>query len=422
MLRRIGMCILLLLPLLIVAGCEATVQEEPVGVVRAEEERIGDPQVGEGDLDTLVEGNSAFALDLYRFMAEDEGNIFYSPYSISLALAMTYAGARGETEAQMADVLHFDLPQEQLHPAFNALDQVLASRGEEEEGFRLHIVNAIWGQEGYEFLSDFLQTMAENYGAGLRVLNFRSEPEESRVTINDWVAEETEERIEDLLPPGAINPSTVLVLTNAIYFNAAWQHPFQEAQTADGAFYLLDGKEVTVPMMSQMESLAYGEGEGYQALELPYEDEELSMVILLPQEGAFETFEGTLDAERVGTMVQDMTSTSVALTMPKFSFDWDVSLKETLPAMGMPVAFGGGADFSGMTGSRDLFIDDVIHKAFVAVDEEGTEAAAATAVVMRESAPASPVEFTVDRPFIFLIRDRETGTILFIGRVMDPSA
>ncbi|MFP3896684.1 MAG: serpin family protein [Anaerolineales bacterium] len=421
MLRRIGLCILLLLPLLIVAGCEA-VQEEPAGVVRAEEERISKPQVSEEDLGALVEGDTAFALDLYRFLAEDEGNLFYSPYSISLALAMTYAGARGETEAQMADVLHFDLPQDRLHPAFNALDLALASRGEEEEGFRLHIANAVWGQEGYEFLSDFLQTLAENYGAGLRVLDFKTEPEESRTIINDWVAEETEERIEDLLPPGAIDPSTVLVLTNAIYFNAAWQHPFQEGATEDGTFYLPNGQEVTVPMMKQEKFLAYGEGEDYQALELPYEGEELSMVILLPQEGDFEEFEGTLDARRIETIVQDMEFTNVALAMPKFSFEWDASLKDTLEAMGMPAAFDAGADFSGMTGSPDLFIDDVVHKAFVAVDEEGTEAAAATGVVMAESAPASPVEFTVDRPFIFLIRDRETGTILFIGRVMDPSA
>lgn len=422
MLRRIGLCVLLLLPLLIVAGCE-TVQEERVGVVRAEEERISEPQAGEDDLDALVEGNSAFAFDLYRFLAKEEDNLFYSPYSISLALAMTYAGARGETEAQMADVLHFTLPQEELHPAFNALDLVLASRGEEEEeGFRLHVVNALWGQKGYEFLSEFLQTLAENYGAGLRVLDFATKPEESRVTINDWVAEETEERIEDLLPPGAVDPSTVLVLTNAIYFNAAWLHPFQEEQTEDGTFYLPNGQEVTVPMMKQMESFAYGEDEGYQALELPYEGEQLSMVILLPQEGGFEEFEGTLDAERVEAIVQDMTRTSVNITMPKFSYEWDTSLKETLSAMGMPVAFGSGADFSGMTGSRGLFIDNVIHKAFVAVDEEGTEAAAATAVIMKESAPLSPVEFTADHPFIFLIRDRETGTILFVGRVMDPSA
>jgi len=424
MARRTGLIVLMLLPLLSMAGCD-TMPEGGVDVVRAEEERIAEPQVGEDDLAALVQGNSAFALDLYRFLAEDEGNVFYSPYSISLALAMTYAGARGETAEQMADVLHFTLPQDQLHPAFNALDLALAERGTEEEGFRLHIVNALWGQKGYDFLSPFLQLLAENYGAGLRVLDFAKKPEASRITINDWVAEETEERIEDLIPPGAIDPSTVLVLTNAIYFNAAWQHPFKEAQTEDGTFYLPDGQEVTVPMMKQTESFAYGEGDDYQALELPYEGKELSMVILLPQEGEFEEFERTLDAKRVETTVQDLTPTDVALTMPKFSYEWDTSLKEALSAMGMPVAFGGGADFSGMTGSPALFIDDVIHKAFVAVDEEGTEAAAATAVIMRESAPrppASPVAFTVDHPFIFLIRDRATGTILFVGRVMDPSA
>ena len=420
MIRRMALSILILLPLLSMVGCEA-VPQEGADVVRAEKERVTAPQVSDDTLEALVEGNTAFAFDLYRFLEGKEDNLFYSPYSISVALAMTYAGARGETEEQMADVLHFTLPQDRLHPAFNALDLALAGRGTAEEGFRLHVVNAIWGQEGYKFLADFLHTLAENYGAGLRVLDFRSEPEESRIIINDWVAEETEERIEDLLSPKDIDSSTILVLTNAIYFNAAWQHPFQEAQTEDGIFYLLDGEETTVPMMKQTESFPYAQGEGYKALELPYEGGELSMVILLPKKGEFENFEETLDAESIEAVVEDMTSTSVALTMPKFSFDWDVSLKKMLSAMGMPLAFG-DADFSGMTGDRALFIDDVIHKAFVSVDEEGTEAAAATAVVMREAMPASPVEFTVDRPFILLIRDRATGTILFVGRVMEPSA
>jgi serpin B len=216
---------------------------------------------------------------------------------------------------------------------------------------------------------------------------------------------------------------TRLVLTNAIYFNAAWDNPFEPNLTEDGPFYLLDGGEVTVPMMRQTESFGYAEGEGYQAVELLYDGRELSMVILLPEAGEFETFEGSLDAARVDAIVAALAHREVALKMPKFEFDSDFSLQDPLVAMGMPDAFAEVADFSGMTGNRDLFIADVIHQAFVSVDEAGTEAAAATAVIMAELAvPAEPVEVTVDRPFVFLIRDIETGAILFVGRVVNPSA
>jgi len=327
----------------------------------------------------------------------------------------------------MAKTLHFILPQDRLHPTFNGLDIELARRGEgaegkDGEGFRLNIVNALWGQDEYGFLSEYLNVLAENYGAGLRLLDFRNAPEESRVTINDWVSDQTEDRVEDLIPQGVIDELTRLVLTNAIYFNAAWAEPFEPDQTDDGTFHLLGGGQVTVPMMEQMESFGYAEGEGYQAVELPYDGWELSMVILLPDTGEFEAFEGSLDAERVDGIVKDLVHGQVALTMPKFEFESGFSLVETLAAMGMPDAFTGAADFSGITGDRDLFIGEVIHKAFVAVDEAGTEAAAATAVVMPASAPPEePVEVTVDRPFIFLIRDIETGAVLFVGRVVDPS-
>jgi len=409
------------------------VSEEDVKVpgvaIASEKERVVSPDVPEADMRELVEGNSAFAFDLYRLLAEQrgEGNLFYSPYSISLALAMTYAGARGETETQMADALAFTLPQEQLHPAFNALDQALVSRGEgaegkDEEGFRLNIANAIWGQRDYAFLDAFLDVLAENYGAGLRVLDFANAPEESRVTINEWVSEETEGKIENLIPQGAIDPLTRLVLTNAIYFNAAWANPFEAEATKDGPFTLLDGSEVTVPMMRQTESFGYAEGEGYQAVELPYDGGEMSMVLLLPEREGFEAFEDSLDGERVQAIVEALEYRQVAVTMPTFEFDSRFGLNQVLAAMGMPAAFSGQADFSGMTDDKDLFISDVVHKAFVSVDEEGTEAAAATAVVMKLSAmPEEPMEVALDHPFLFLIRDIETGTILFVGRVLDPS-
>jgi serpin B len=387
------------------------------------------PDVSEADLALLIEGNSAFALDLYQALREKEdnkdGNLFYSPHSISVALAMTYAGARGETAEQMADTLDFLLEQERLHPAFNWLDTELARRGEgaegkDGEGFRLNIVNAIWGQKDYGFLPAFLDVLAENYGAGLRILDFANETEKSRLAINDWVSDQTEERIENLIPQGVLTSGTRLVLTNAIYFNAAWEYPFDEQVTVDGDFYLLDGGQAVVAMMKQIESFGYTDGEGYQAVELLYDGGELSMVILLPAHGNFEAFEEGLQAQQVFDIIGGLRPTGVALTVPKFEFDSEFSLKDTLAGMGMPIAFSGGADFSGMTGSPGLFIDAVLHKAFVSLDEAGTEAAAATAVIMKEEAPEQQAEVTINRPFIFLIRDIETGAILFVGRVLNP--
>jgi len=397
--------------------------------VQSDKERVMSPNVAASDLADLVNGNSAFAFGLYHLLREEkDGNLFYSPYSISLALAMTYGGARGETEQQMADTLHFTLPQDRLHPAFNDLDLELAKRGEgaqgkDGQGFRLNIVNAIWGQQGYKFLPEFLDTLAENYGAGLRLLDFAGNPEASRVTINDWVSDQTENRIKDLIPQGVIDKLTRLVLTNAIYFNAAWVEPFKKDLTTDGPFHLLDGSQVTVPMMRQTTSFGYAEGEGYQAVELPYDGRELAMVIFLPEAGKVETFENSLDARQVEAIIESLQYREVALTMPKFEIESDFSLVEALSAMGMPVAFSASADFSGMDGTRNLCIGDVIHKAFVSVDEAGTEAAAVTAVVMKLTAMPEPaVEVTVDRPFIFLIRDIETGTILFVGRVVNPAS
>ncbi len=385
------------------------------------------PVIADDAVNALTEGNSAFAFELYQQIPEDNNNVFFSPYSISAALAMTYAGARDETERQMASTLHYTLPQDELHPAFNWLDQTLADRGEsaqgqDDGGFRLRIVNAIWGQKEYEFLTEFLDTLSINYGAGLRTLDFAADVEVARQTINDWVSEQTEERIVDLIPEGVLDASTRLVLTNAIYFNAAWTHPFPEHQTAAAPFHLLDGNDVEVPMMRISESFLYAADEDYQVISLPYDGDELEMIVVLPQESQFEHLGARLDAHFVERMLQRMTREQVNLGMPRFEFEADLSLANTLSDMGMPDAFSGNADFSGMTGDRALFISDVLHKAFVLVDESGTEAAAATAVVMKELsiAPSEPIEMTLDHPFVFFIRDIETGSILFLGRVVDP--
>jgi serpin B len=418
------------------SGCDFSTrpQEEQYGeVVRSEKSRQLSPEVDEADEAELAAGNSAFALDLYQLLVRGDNNVFYSPYSISLALAMAYAGAEGQTEQHMADTLHFTLPKARLHPAFNTLDLELESRGEgaagaDGEGFRLNIANAMWGQRDYTFLTSFLDVLALNYGAGLRLLDFAADPDGSRLTINDWVSDRTEERIQDLLAPGTITSGTRLVLTNAVYFNAAWGQPFEEENTQDDTFYLLDGSTVITEMMTQTTSFHYAQGEAYQAVELPYDGGELSMVILLPSEGEFEAFEASLDAGSFDAILADLRSEEVRLTMPKFTYESEFGLRRTLTDLGMANAFcGGSADFSGIDGGvGGLCISEVIHKAFVLVDEAGTEAAAATAVIFETTAaPGEPEEIirvNVDRPFIFVIRDVETDTILFIGRLMNPTA
>jgi len=414
---------------LLLSGCGAPAAGGELA--KSNQARETSPSVGTADSGALAAGNTAFALDLYQQLRGEEDNLFFSPYSISVALAMAYAGARGETERQMANALHYTLPQDTLHPAFNALDLELASRGEGARGrrgqpFRLHIANALWGQSGYSFLPDFLDLLAENYGAGMRLLDFSTRPEPSRIEINGWVADQTEQRIKDLIPSGVITTATSLVLTNAIYFDAAWDSKFMERSTDAGEFTRLDGTEVAVDMMHQSHDFLYGEGDDYQAVELPYDGRELSMVVLLPREGRFAEFEGSLNAEELAAILGDLAPHQVRLTMPRFKYESTFKLKDALSAMGMADAFvPGTADLSGMDGTRSLFIQQVIHKALVRVDEEGTEAAAATAVMVAGSAAAPAreiVEVVVDRPFIFLIRDFGTGTVLFLGRVLDPTA
>jgi serpin B len=396
-------------------------------VAESDKPRNLSPAASAHDLTELADGNAAFAFDLYHTLRGEGGNLFFSPYSISTALAMTYAGAAGETAGQMAATLHFTLPAESLHPALNAYALDLQARAEQAtEGtpFELSIANSLWGQQGFPFLPEFLDLLAENYGAGMRLVDYESDPEGARKAINDWVSDETREKIKDLIPQGAIDAMTRLVLANAIYFKAGWLNPFEETATAPGPFHLLDGSEVEIPMMQQSESYGYVIGDGYRAIELPYRNGNTSMLIILPDEGQFEAVEEQLSPAMMTDLLGRMTYGPVNLSVPKFTYESEFNLNDALIALGMTDAFDPGrADFSGMDGTRDLYISDVLHKAFVSVDEEGTEAAAATAVIMSlTSAPMGElITFTIDRPFIYMIRDQQTGTILFLGRVLDPS-
>ena len=419
--------------ILVLAGCAMPGQVSPgtskSQVLESKRPRAETGDVPGSDLERLADGNTQFAFDLYQQIQSQPGNLFYSPYSISSALAMTYAGAEGSTAEEMAATLRFLLDQENLHPAFNALDQKLDSLAELEvpkdqgDPFQLNIANAIWGQQDFHFEDAFLDLLAENYGAGLRLLDYVSQPEESRLAINQWVSDETKEKIQDLIPQGAITNDTRLVLSNAIYFKATWLEPFNENLTEDGIFYGLDDEEIPAQMMKtgQDASFRYLKEDGYQVVELPYIGNQVSMLVVVPDQGRFEEFEDQFSVEELNRILDGISYSPVVLTFPRFEFETEISLASTLAAMGMPTAFSDAADFSGMTGAKDLFISDVFHKAFVSVDEEGTEAAAATAVVMSlTSMPESPLELTVDRPFLFLIREHETGTVLFMGRVVNP--
>jgi len=422
----------ILIPLFccVTAGCSSIpgTQAPDPDVAASSVERDLAPSVPAADLAALVDGGVAFAFDLYHALRGSGDNVFLSPLSVSYALAMTSAGARTRTLDQMEEVLHFPLDQAVLHPAFNALDLELATRAELPEGdagngFALSLVNSTWAQRDYAFLEPFLDTLGENYGAGVQLVDYRADPEAARAAINGWVSDQTEGKIEELLPQGMVTADDRLTLVNAVYFLAPWASPFDEQVTVDAPFYLMDGSTVDVPTMQQTESFAYAQGNGYQAIELPYNGNQLAMTIILPATGRFEEIEAALSPSFLASLGAALRPQLVQLGLPRFSFEWEEELSETLSAMGMTDAFApAAADFSGMDGTRELVIGFVMHKAFVSVHEEGTEAAAATAVGMRMTAtPGTPIELRVNRPFVFLLRDLETGALLFLGRVMDPA-
>ncbi len=363
----------------------------------------------------LVEGNTAFAVDLYQRLSDRGENMVFSPYSLSIGLSMIYAGARGETAAQIAETLHFSLSQEQLHPTFNALDQILGDR----KGGTLNLADASWGSKDSSYLDSFLDILAENYGAGIQLLDFHN-PNDSRQRINQWINEQTETRITDLLPPGSIRGNTSLILTNAIFFQAAWSIPFHEESTQEDTFLLLNDETIPVEMMQQVAEFRYGKLAGAQVIELPYEGSDFSMVVVLPQEGTFEPYVRSLDIASLDDLLGTLQPVTVKVSMPRFQFCFSAEVKQLLLDLGMIDAFG-NADFSGVDGSRKLFIDQVYHQAMVSVDEAGTEAAGASAVVVtRKGLQESDVTMKIDHPFLFLIRDNMSESVLFMGNVLNP--
>jgi len=389
------------------------------------------------DKQIVVTGNNQFALELYAKLRGKEGNLFFSPYSVSTALALTYAGARGQTEAQMTNVLHFPVitkpgtelsstlipDRQKFASVFAKIIKDLNDKGK-KGGYELRIANALWGQKDYGFLEEFLELIKTNYDGQLNEVDFIRATETARKTINTWVEKKTNDKIKNLIQKGVLDSMTRLVLTNAIYFKGSWARQFKEDRTKEAPFTLADGRKVDVEMMNQTGQFSYMETEDFQALELPYVDDELSMIILLPKEfDGLEEFEKTLTVENLSKWLGVLRKLEVIVSVPRFRMTGQFGLASVLESMGMIDAFSPDADFSGMNGKKDLFISAVIHKAYVDVNEEGTEAAAATAVTMKLTSvgPARIPVFRADHPFLFLIQEKQAGGILFIGRVTDPT-
>ena len=372
----------------------------------------------------------AFSADLYRQVATVPGNQVCSPYSVAIALAMTRNGARGQTATEMDSVLH--APETSLlNSALNALQHHLDSRAGERRRadgssavIALDVANSLWGQAGAQWQDEFLDALARNYGAGVRLVDYLTDPETARRKINAWTADRTNDRIPELVPPDALTELTRLVLVNAIYLKAPWEEPFEPALTQQAPFTRADGSTVTAPMMhGSLRSAGFSSGPGWRAVDLPYAGSQLAMAIVLPDEGNRDAYERALDSATLAQLLTGFEPTRLTLDLPRWTFRTQASLNQVLATLGMPTAFTTSANFSGMTTQMELKISDVLHEAFIAVDEAGTEAAAATAVVIEvTSAQLDPITtMTVDRPFIFVIHDVETATPLFIGRVNDPT-
>jgi serpin B len=366
-----------------------------------------------------AEANNAFGFDLFKKMAEGSAgkNVFLSPYSLSAALSMTYGGAREKTAEEMAMVLHYGVSGEKVHQDFSEMTSAVLKSG--KEGCRLHVANALWGQDRDGFKKNFLDLIENYYQGGFHAVDFAGQTEQTRETINQWIEKNTADKIRNLLVPGDIGPDTQMVLTNAIYFKGNWASQFEKDRTQKRPFQISPEKSVEIEMMAHKGPFLYNEtADGLQVLELLYQGEEMSMVILLPENG-IEDLLKTIQSATFEQWVSGLDRKEVDIFIPKFKFESRSSLKSTLQSLGMREAFEGNADFSGMTGGKGLSISEVIHQANVEINEEGTEAAAATAVIMGKSI-SMPLVFKADHPFIFVIRHRPTNTILFMGSMMEP--
>ena len=370
----------------------------------------------------VADANNEFALDLYSQFKGDGGNIFYSPYSISVALAMTSEGARDQTAEEMQSVLHFPADVSVRRPNFASIYNEINKR---DKSYLLSTGNALWAQKDYNFLDDYMDVVLKYYGGNVTNLDFVGDAEGSRQMINSWIEEQTNDKIKDLIPAGVLGAYTRLVLTNAIYFKGTWVKQFEKEDTREEDFTIGGGETVKVDMMvltGEEARFNYTETDEIQVLEMPYDGNELSMLVILPKGDTLDVVEDSLTAEKLDGWRDSLTTQNVRVYFPKFKFETKYFMVETLSAMGMPTAFTSNADFSGMDGTRNLFIQSVIHQAFVEVNEEGTEAAAATAIVMAMSAVSQDKVFRADHPFIFIIQQRETRNILFMGRVDNPGA
>ncbi|NOQ56134.1 MAG: serpin family protein [Nanohaloarchaea archaeon] len=380
-------------------------------------------------VNAVVDANNQFALDLYSKYKFDDGNIFFSPYSISAAMVMTYEGARGKTSDEIQSVFHYPKDIDVRRPAFADIYNEV-NKGDKD--CRLITSNALWAQNNYSFDIGYFDIIKTYYGGEVIDQDFKTEPEKSRLTINDWVAEQTENKIKDLIPEGIINSDTRLVLTNAIYFKGNWDLQFDEKNTVETDFFENSEKTVKAQMMSLTGADAkfnYAETDDLQILELPYVGNDLSMLVLLPKANNISIIDNILSTDKLLSLKSDLYTQRVDVYLPKFKFETKYLMSKDLIEMGMPTAFSDYANFTGMLEQNDsniyegLKIREVIHQAFVEVNEEGTEAAAATAVVMDKSVSMRLpriATFRADHPFIFLIQDKTTGTILFLGRVSNP--
>ncbi len=380
------------------------------------------PSIEQNSTTALVDGLNTFAFDMYSGLQKEyQGqNIFFSPISISTALAMLYPGARGDTKSEMSTALHFTMPDTELLSTFNVLD---ASLNQQSENYIFKEVNALWPDATFKIKTDYLDAIMQNFGAGLYPLDFLHHHEESRLTINKWVEENTNRKIVDLLKEGDIIPDTRLVLTNAVYFNAQWVDEFEESSTTKSPFYVKDGSSVTVPMMSQISYFNYGESNDAKIIELLYSDYNTSMLIVMPNEGSWESFTNSFNLSLYNSMIKQMSSKNIELYMPKYKFKTPpYSLKRSLSVLGMKKAFEDSADFKNIA-DEFIKVGDVLHKAFISVDEKGTEAAAATAITMIDTAimmPEDVMTLRIERPFILFIRNRVSGQILFMGEILNP--